>query len=184
MATGINFGRWLERLGFKDGRQPDLIRAVQPVQVVSDVSYLVSPVLPPSGLLGAQRGAAGAGTYAALEIFGGTRGGTVVEVGFDLNSGSNITRIRNQATAWTMANIIAHVPIVWQGGETAAFRIGTVTSIGPGTEPAFRTSSNGGVMKQIYVPPGQFTLVSAAVANVTYQIYCMYQEYEAAPGAQ
>ena len=40
----VNFSEWLHRLGFKTGVPPDLIRAVQPVQIVQDATRIVSPI--------------------------------------------------------------------------------------------------------------------------------------------
>lgn len=89
----LNFGRWLERLGFTDGLQPDVIRAVQPVQVVSDASSLVSPLLPPLAVAGGRQ-TPGGGNIVALEVLSLAPGGTFVR---DLNvaaaSGSNNNRV-------------------------------------------------------------------------------------------
>ena len=48
----LNLGQYLRRMGFKRQDEPPLLFSVQPVQIVSDVRGLASPVRPPSGMLG------------------------------------------------------------------------------------------------------------------------------------
>ena len=52
VGSALNFGRWLGLLGFKRQEQPPFHQTVQPVALVADQRWLVSPVLGPSGIVG------------------------------------------------------------------------------------------------------------------------------------
>lgn len=185
MPHSVNFARWLARLGFKDGREPEIIRAVQPVQVVGDVSFLLPAILPPSGSIGGLVPAGGVGTFGAFEVGGGTRGGVAFEVQL-LNTGaSSDYTFRLGAVPFPMANPLAMVPQVYQAGGSVAFRAGTVATAGPTDVPMIRNGTNGPVqILSLFCPAGQFAMLQHRVDNAGMRIFCSWQEYEAAANAE
>ena len=181
-GNSLNFSRWLQRLGFKDQRQPEIIRAVQPVQVVGDVSYLVSPLVPPSGLVGGRR-AGVAAVYGTFEAYGGTRGGVTGRL---LTSVVSATRVayRLSSTEITVGNTIAAVIHEYTAGRTCNFTIGTAALLVDGLNPEELIPNNGTAEVIFYCPPGQWFYASGAGVNQNVSFQCEWQEYEAAPGAE
>lgn len=177
---GLNFGQWLRRLGFKDGEQPAIVRAVQPVQVVSDVSYLVSPEIPSSGVVGGIRGPVPA-VFTAFEIYGGTRGGGVVELDFAAPGGVPNCEITYTTTRATLANLVPLTVQTIQPGTTMAFRLGTEAAGAGAGLPVFRAGTNSTVRLDLYVPPGTYLYAKSSVANVQNNANCIFQEFEAGP---
>lgn len=66
----INLGVWLHRLGFKRGDPPEIIDAIQPVQIVQDARRTVSPLEFSRGSCGARTGVPAAGQVAFLRLWG------------------------------------------------------------------------------------------------------------------
>lgn len=181
MKTTINFTRWLERLGVKDGRQPEVLRAVQPVQVVSDASLLVSPLLPPSGLAGTEIPAELA-ERACIEVYGGYRGGALVEFSVTPHSQSMTFLYRVSAAAFTVNNLIPLEDVFFQPDTTVRVRIGTVLGLVAAGWPRFRAGTAVESLKSVFVPPGVYGLLMSASVNQVVQSWVTYQEFAAAPG--
>lgn len=182
MPHSLNFSRWLQRLGFKDGREPEIIRAIQPVQVVGDASFLVSPTLPPSGISGGIIGAP-AGVRATFEIYGGLRGGTLVSVTNHSSVISNY-QVEEAAAALTLANLVTLNVHEFQAGRTCDFRLGTKAAASAVGEPAVRQVANTPTMPMtFYVGAGLFRYVVCQTVNTLSQTYCEWQEFEASSAA-
>jgi hypothetical protein len=176
VGHSLNLSEWLRRLGFKDGAEPPIARVIQPVQVVQDVSGLLPPTLPPSGFSGGlTTGAAGA--FSALEIGGGTQGGTFVEVKAGLSAGGFVVHALS-TTRLTLSNLVSINRHVYQGGHTSEIRLGTLAAtIATGLNPITAMSGADHVTADIFVPPGQWAYVQNPTANSILQAWAQYQEF-------
>lgn len=179
----INYGRWLQRLGIKDGVEPTLIRAVQPVQIVGDTSYVVSPVVPPSGFVGGQRTGVAA-VYSTFEVFGGNRGGVACTVS-PSSTANRVWSAKLLTAPLVMANLIAIEPNVYREGGSAAFRLGTsVTALSLTVDAIVTTPANATYDWEFYVPPGQWLYVQYPIPQGPITVSCSWQEYEASLGVE
>lgn len=180
MPHSLNFGEWLRRLGFKDGRQPDIIRAIQPVQVVQDVSALLPATLPVSGVCGGSRSAVAA-AQGCFEVYGGTAGGVAVDLFITDEGGSGQFFLEFQTAPATLANLV--VPIVTEfhvsGRRTCEFRAGTEAGGAPAGAPQIRTSNTTMGLFSFFVKPGQWATAKNATANRAVRLTCYWTEFPA-----
>ena len=175
MPNSLDFGRWLQRLGFKVGEEPPIIRTVQPVAIVADHRQLVSHPLGPSGAVGFSA-PGGAATAPAIEVI--TSVPLWVDFGvsvpataeFALRIGLGIPPV---LTAPTNCVVQAFEP-----GSVSNWRFGTVIPPGTQTEPSWRTAT-GDLVKipRIFVPAGGWALLYRATVGVnTMAVVAVYYE--------
>lgn len=168
-SQSFNLSRWLQRLGFKRGDEPPIVFSVQPVQVVSDVSGLTPPYRPPSQTFGAAV-APGAGQFAAIQLQGGSPGGTFCR----------LEAVAGFGFAWlqtAFAPILLAAPtelngVVHQEGTADRCFIGDVGSDLAGANVP-QLSANAIVSVETFLPSGQSLFVQVRVPNVpiSFQLY-------------
>ncbi len=162
----LNLTRWLRRLGYKTGEQPETLFNLQPVQVVSDASSLTPILLSPTAGFGG-RVDPSPGDRGACQIQSVSAGGTL------------ITDIQVQAPcAWgifstprTFAGVPAEVtpapqPMTAEPVEAICI-IGALIpgdNIDNNERPVFG-QSQGGALEAVFIPSGQFFVVMARVGS-------------------
>lgn len=172
MPHSWNLSEWIDALGLRRPDQPDLIYAVQPVEIVGNHSAFAAPLLPPTAWSGGSR-AAVAATYAGFQFTSLAPGGAFVREVHSRCAGAGPFRWLISQTPATMANVVT--PIVNEMGDTptsCAFRIGTFAA-----EPAGGATNWGMtnttlvdvlLLNSFYIPPGStleywFGIVNQAV---------------------
>ncbi len=178
----LNFARWVERLRLRRSDEPVLIHAVQPVQVVSDVSSLVSPVLPPQGLAGGSRGNV-VGVFETFEFRSLAPGGSLVTV--EVSHGGTIAQsVEVLAAPLVMANLvaIAIANLTPLHPVLSTPRLGTI-AVGRSatTAPIVRRGPNLLIPIQAYVPYSHFLYISNLVTGEALDVYCQWIEFPAGP---
>lgn len=165
MIQSANFGRWLERLGFKRLEQPTILQTVQPVAIVADHSQLVSPALDPSGCVGGTSPSSLV-EFSAFQFFGPS------PVWIDAilsNAQAGEWAIQIGAGAATLPALTLPVTLPRQefrpGGDVRCQQ-GSIPAIAPDTVPAIRSFANNHLrLYRIHKPPGGWVQFSFRSAN-------------------
>jgi hypothetical protein len=163
----INYQTWLERLGLKRTDAPEQVHVVQPVNIVADTSVLVSPIIPPSCVVGGQR-AQVAAVFGAAEIHSRAAGGTLVSMILGMAGTGNWITV-HQAGAATMANLLTLVRHENNAAEPcqAGVRIGTMAALISQTQnPLIRGLSGDQVQNDMYIPTGRFGIIEFSSSNI------------------
>lgn len=177
--SSVNFGRWLERLGFKLLEQPTFYQSIQPVSLVQDQTNLVSAALGPSGVSGGTQ-TAGALDFAAFQFFGPSP--AWIHLLLTAQTAQDF-EIRIGANASTLPALIGAVTLPRQtfqpGGDVRAQR-GTVAVVGSPTDtPSMRVGAGYGDIHRAFKPAGGWITVNAKVSATTIQ--CAAWIYELPP---
>lgn len=160
----IFWGRWLERLGYTDGRGLDVIRAAQPTIVVGDHSDLVGQVVAPGGIAGGQQ-AAVAGQYGLLKV---TPRGRPVRITLALSS--DIWRVAILDAPGTTFNTgpTALAVQTWQDPVDAVVEMGATTTAPSAVQFRLNMGLGPGLVTQqrdIYIPPNKCLEVQKVTIN-------------------
>jgi len=157
MPHSWNFQEWLDALGLRRDDQPEIIHAVQPVEVVGDHTAHTAPLIAPTALAGGQRTAIALG-YSAIELTSKAPGGTFLER-ISIDAATLTLRCALNASPGVMANLVALTK--FEMGITPTLstpRLGSLAAepvAGPGNW--FLKSSNlitTIIDDVVYVPPG------------------------------
>lgn len=164
-APSLNLSEWLRRMGVRPASGAlDVHNTIQPVQVVSDASALVSPLLPPSAFAGSIVSAGG--VFQGLQLQAVSAGGIFVRY---------LTIATSVASSWgvgliatPLAGGVNLVPEVMEPGvlsmpqrtSPAAATLGADTAwwIGLATNGLYSW------VDAFYIPPGQTLLLEASAA--------------------
>lgn len=183
-APFLNLGEWIRRLGVqRTGWSPELDESVQPVQVVSDASSLVPPLLPPFALSGGSFTSNVARTWCAqFQCF--APGGALIRSLRIGNANAAVTRfefgLRTTPIAFFapqvgVVNNMAPEPVlgVWTVGDTAA------PVLSPSDAQILVPANGTGVLDEmIFVPAGSCLIIEASgVAVVNADSSITWQEF-------
>jgi len=183
MPHSVDFGRYIERLGFRRPDEPEFSHAVQPVSIVHDASALVPPELGDIYLFGGRRGAVAA-VFSVFQLSTTSRG-ALVEFWLNLGTTGAIYRYTVvSGAAAAVANSQAVTPVrLNENGRTT-----TTVSTGLGTfaagtldnsVPTLTAISNDEIGPlSLYIQPSSTLLVELATANTTIGVRGIYQEVE------
>jgi len=183
MPNVLNFSQWLERLGMKRLDEPEIVHAVQPVQVVSDVSALVSPILPPTAATGGRIiGDAAAARFNTLEFHCRAAGGAAVEFRF-IPETTQAVRWRIAIVTETLTDLLS--PALQQltpdTPVQSTVRIGRAAAAIGNTVPVQNTTGNIERIWEIFVPPGRRLYVTSSQTGSTHHIHMniLFSEFTA-----
>lgn len=185
MRHTLNLTPWLKALGIKVQDDPELVPSVQPVQVISDASGLVHPVLPPISWFGGYVTPV-AGQYQGLQVHALAEGGCNIRY--------LAARPANQN--WLTFNITASN--IYAGYATAIneVRMGPsalVSTVKKGESPTQVNSSNYPMWYAannaprelpdlIYVPHGYWFTLQVDIVNVGLDFAMVVQDCPASEG--
>lgn len=181
MPHSWNLGSWLNALGVRRSDQPDLIHAVQPVEILGDHSGFSSQILPPMAWMGGQRTGAGAGTYSGMQLLSRAPGGTYIR-NLHLSAGSNaMMRFHITATPAAMANIVGGLSISEMGNTPTISRVqlGTFAAVPGGvtTSPAVYVPSFAfQIVDAAYIPPGMVFECWDTIENVSFLCATFFED--------
>jgi hypothetical protein len=174
-----NLHEWLRRIGVPHAtQQPDYANSVQPVEIVSDASALVSPLLPPSAVFG--RTFTTAAVVPAFKIQAGARpcfvrsaiwGAAVIT----LWEWSVRARTAALANPMPMRNMTADPVLAVASAEGIALGAKTLGV----AFPSLIHGNNGSVQleESIFLRPGQeFVIEGSAAATTTYLFSALVTE--------
>jgi len=183
----FNFGNWLTRLGYKRSDEPEIIYAVQPVQVVSDVASLTPEVRGPSALFGGLAVSA-PGNFAAYDFVSAAPGGTLVgQFVYGTEGASDIVVLITPTPAALDGAPVVAVPQIMQGPIIDTARLGRVAVSIAANDlprlPATLTARTLAWSGQLWVPPGQHLIWQAIVADVDFSVIHTAQELPVDPTA-
>lgn len=168
-------------MGFKTGAQPPVVRSVQPVQVVSDATGIVSPELGALASAGARRGPVGA-EFATFEFHSLAPGGAQVRLAAGYNGTTFTQYYTFGAVAAALNNVIT--PIVYQQNPevpaVSTVRLGTTVATingGAALNPSLTTTNGATWEFDIYVPPGTFLFASVTTGGQAGQWAAQWAEF-------
>lgn len=186
MPHSINFGRYLQRLGFKRGDEPQFLHAVQPVQIVHDASALVPQEVGDFWLAGAAT-APGAANVACLQIEAKDRDLTGEWFFSSNGTASQYTLQLLAAAPGPLLNSNTGQTFQLNGSRGRAatgsvFRAGglLVPVGGALTLPAIHTGTAFNTVSIPFYCPAGFTLhLEQNVVNIAFRGFARYTEIEA-----
>lgn len=170
-GTNWNLSSWLDRLGLKTGRQPDILPGVMPVQVLGDASALTSPLLPPLGWFGAFQ-LQELLEFSGLAIRSRAPGGSFVRT-LRASSGSIINHwvwtVGEPEHVFTTPGVVTPLPAFNMGPDpcTAIVRTGsTLVPLSRDDHPTVTNSSDLSMFAdEIYLAPGAEFYIEVNVVN-------------------
>lgn len=175
--SAVNFGRWLDRLGFKHTEQPTFSQSVTPVSLVQDQSQLVSLSLGPSGVVGCTMPLPAVGEFGTVQFFGPSP----AEIGLVLGlTGTGDFAVSIGADGSTLAALTgaATLPMqIFQGGGDIRVQRGSVVAAPSADVPTLRVPTSLGTVNRFIKPAGGWMQVSARAANTIYHIAAWIYEH-------
>lgn len=165
-STSLNFARWLDRLGIKTPVQPTLFESVQPVAIVGDHRFLVSPALNAAGCVGTSQ-VTGAANFGCLQV----KTSTPLAMFFTIGSGGARAvsfEIGPVATAPALLASTVLTPQPYTLDPPQQFRstwvVGEVAAARPATLPAIRLTNQINsipLTEPVFVPAGAYAQFTA-----------------------
>jgi hypothetical protein len=179
--SAANFGRWLERLGFKLQAQPEFHQTVQPVALIADYSQLVSPALDACGLVGGTHPGAGGEESTFLFV-----SSVPVWVDLLLQAGAVVGIFYaytglNGVPKPVMIGPTVCPPQLFAPGNGSKLVV-SHGGVAPGTfdneMPVWRTPANNSPvpLKRFFVPAGGWLAVASAATAVTVEMIAWFYE--------
>jgi len=170
MPHSWNLSGWMHNLGLKRSDQPDLIHAVQPVEIVGDHSGFTSQILPPMAWMGGRVNSV-AGTYGCLALTSAAAGGTYLRALSFTIGANNAFAWAVQSTVPAIANQVANMVVSDMGSQPTVSRLimGTFAALPHSAivAPRVYAGTNGLHFSDVaYIPPGfTFYLYSVILAK-------------------
>lgn len=187
MPHSWNLSEWMNSLGLRRQDQPELIHAVQPVEIVGDHSAHTAPILPPTSWAGGTR-AAVAAAYSCIEFTSLAPGGSFIRQ-VVLTAANQTVRHEISLAPGALANVIT--PIKHEMGVTATLstpRLGTLAA-----EPAGGATNFLDLIPNLpplrlfdpfYVPAGYTLQLWIAAVNVALSASILWEDCLAQPAAR
>jgi hypothetical protein len=176
--SSVNFGRWLERLGFKHLEQPAFHQSVTPVSIVQDQQHLVSAALGPSGLVGGIQGSV-AGEFSAFQFVGPSP----AWIDYPICSATTLQDVEvligaTTATLPVLNGAVTCIRQVFQPGGDVRVQRGSVLAVGSATDtPAARASGSlYSVLPKIFKPAGGWVQINSRSLATTFDLMAALYE--------
>lgn len=184
-----NLTEWMSALGIRRKEQPEVVYAVQPVELMGDHSAFTAPLLAPTAWVGGARTPA-AGSHACCQLTSRAPGGTFVRL---FSVSSVVARLNwaislapptlNNSVAGLVTIDMAPDPVVslWDVGDILAAALPHTTAQGP--EMRQTANLNQWLVEPFYVRPGYTLSVWCGTAATATNFSCLFEDNPAQRGA-
>lgn len=186
MPHGWNLFKWMDALRIVREDAPDIIHAVQPVEIVGDHRAFAAPILAPAAWVGGQRTAV-AGLHPMLQITSRSPGGTAIrDVSFVVGVARDWTfRITN--TPSTLGNVVTpSVNDMAPNPTLSLARLGTVPPPPPiGQFPVMHFDPlllNRAIVDSVYIRPGFTFEMWGNAVNEQFSCAAYFEDFPAQAG--
>lgn len=184
MAHSWNLFKWMDALGIRRKDQPEIVHAIQPVEIVGDHRAFASPILAPAAWAGGSIAAVIA-ISPAVQIRCGAPGGTAIrEFALSL-PGVEDWEFRITQTPLALGNVVT--PLVQDMAPdptTSVVRGGTVVAGGAaGSLPIVSVSNVAGfhrvIVDSIFIRPGWWFEAWGVAANKAADFAVYFEDFPA-----
>ena len=129
-SNAVNFGRWVRRLVFDRGDEPEIAYNVQPVLVVGNHENLTPRFQGPSIFLGGNSGSAANGDHTLMVWRGRSEGGFLIHQMHISAPGSAVFGIETDEPNWgALGPVEMDVDMIGQPGTVSTGAMGTVAPL-------------------------------------------------------